>query len=122
MDKLSKQQVQAAKLVMDKLGSDWTKTVYYLEDFKTPIKIEDPNEDGIFFAESCYVVDIKSSSHRYQICWQGPKLIGESRFEGSNLFFRVELDERMSGSSYFPKLVNWGPRYGKNKIPIWTPI
>ena len=77
MDKLSKQQVQAAKLVMDKLGSDWTKTVYYLEDFKTPIKIEDPNEDGIFFAESCYVVDIKSSSHRYQICWQGPKLIGE---------------------------------------------
>jgi hypothetical protein len=47
---------------MDKLGADYTKTVYYLDDnHSTPVKIEDPDEDGKFFAESCYVIDIKSS-------------------------------------------------------------
>ena len=65
IDKMAKQQNKAAQLVMDKLGADFTKTVYWLQDHKTPVKIEDPDEDGKFFAESCYVVDLQSSSHRY---------------------------------------------------------
>ena len=77
IDKMAKNQQKAAKLVLDKLGANWTKTVYFLQDHKTPVKIEDPEEEGKFFAESCYVVDIQSATHRYQICWQGPKLIGE---------------------------------------------
>lgn len=77
VEKLAQQQNKAANLVLEKLGKDYTKTVYWLKDFKEPIKIEDPEEDGKFFAESCYIVDLKSSTHRYQINWQGPKLIGE---------------------------------------------
>ena len=83
IDKMATQQNKAATLVMDKLGKDYTKTVYFLKDHKEPVEITDPLEDGKFFAESCYVVDIKSSSHRYQICWQGPKLIGDQHADTS---------------------------------------
>merc|ERR1712060_585916 len=79
IEKLAQTQNKAAEMVLDKLGKNYTKTVYWLKDHKEPVKIEDPEEDGKFFAESCYVVDIKSSSHRYQICWQGPKLVGNQQ-------------------------------------------
>ena len=57
---------KAAQLTMEKLGANFTKTVYWLDDnFATPVKIEDPEEDGKFFAESCYLIDIQSDTHRY---------------------------------------------------------
>ena len=31
MDELAKKKVTAAKIVLDKLGANWTKTVYYLD-------------------------------------------------------------------------------------------
>jgi len=64
---------------MDKLGKDYTRKVYYLKDDKVPEEITDPREEGKFFAESTYVVDINSSTHRYMICWMGRKLAGDER-------------------------------------------
>jgi gelsolin len=77
MGKVATTQAKAAQIMLDKLGANYTKTVYFLEDNKTPIKIEDPEEEGKFFAESSYVVDLQSNTHRYQLCWQGKKLTSE---------------------------------------------
>lgn len=64
--------------MFEKLGKDYTKTVYVLEDnYTKPVRITDPGEDGKFFAESCYVIDIKGTGHRYLICWMGNNLIGD---------------------------------------------
>ena len=65
MDELAKKKVQAAKIVLDKLGANWTKTVYWLDNEYQPQKIDDPAEEGKFFAETNYVIDIKSDTHRY---------------------------------------------------------
>jgi hypothetical protein len=46
--------------MMDKLGKDYTRKVYYLKDEREPVEITDPREEGKFFAESTYVVDINS--------------------------------------------------------------
>mgnify|MGYP007023012477 CR=1 FL=1 len=35
-------------MVLEKLGKDYTKTVYWLKDHKEPVKIDDPEEDGKF--------------------------------------------------------------------------
>jgi len=51
--------------------------VYLLEGLSKPVKIEDPREHGKFFAESVYAVDIKGATHRYIICWQGPRIGGD---------------------------------------------
>lgn len=75
--KISNQQVKAADLLLDKLGTNYTKTVYYLQDHRTPVQITDPAEDGKFFAESVYIIDIKGSKHRYLICWMGARLVGD---------------------------------------------
>jgi hypothetical protein len=69
--------VRAAELMMDKLGSSYTKTVYWLQDNRTPIKITDPAEEGKFFAESVYVIDVQGTGHRYLICWMGLRLTGD---------------------------------------------
>lgn len=59
---------------MDKV----TKKVYYVEsDWKTMTEITDPRENGKFFAESCYVVYLKSPTHEYLINWMGPKVLNE---------------------------------------------
>jgi hypothetical protein len=63
--------------VFDKLGKDYTRTVYWLKDNRVPVQITDPAEEGKFFAESVYVIDIKGSGHRYLICWIGGHLVGE---------------------------------------------
>ena len=63
--------------MLDKLGQNYTKTVYHLEGLKNPVKIEDEFEQQMFFANDCYVVDLHSNSHRYLLCWIGKKLIGE---------------------------------------------
>lgn len=44
--------------MLDQIGKDYTITVYHLEDLKRPVKVEDPREFGVFFAESVYAVDI----------------------------------------------------------------
>lgn len=75
--KISQQKVRAAELMFEKLGSHFTKTVYWLEDGRTPVQITDPAEVGKFFAESVYVIDIQGSNHRYLICWMGAKLSGD---------------------------------------------
>lgn len=58
ISKISDQKVRAAELMLEKLGSDYTKTVYWLQDGRTPVKITDPAEEGKFFAESVYVIDV----------------------------------------------------------------
>ena len=88
LGKVATTQAKAAQIMLDKLGANYTKTVYFLEDHKTPIKIEDPEEDGKFFAESTYVVDLQSNTHRYQLCWQGKKLTSE---ENSHTLEAMEI-------------------------------
>lgn len=41
------------------------------------MQVTDPAEDGKFFAESVYIIDIKGSNHRYLICWMGARLVGD---------------------------------------------
>jgi len=64
-------------LLFDKLGSNYTKTVYWLKDARTPVRITDPAEVGKFFAESVYVIDVKGTDHRYFITWMGQRLTSE---------------------------------------------
>jgi hypothetical protein len=77
ISKVANQHLKAASLMLTQLGKDYTVTVYLLEGLTKPVKIEDPREHGKFFAEGVYVVDVQSQSHRYLICWCGPKLGGD---------------------------------------------
>jgi hypothetical protein len=50
--------------MFDKLGNNFTMKVYFVEaDFHTLTEITDPREHGKFFAESCYVIHLKSNTH-----------------------------------------------------------
>lgn len=72
ISELANKQLKAASLLMDQLGSNYTVTVYRAnDDFKSATKIEDPYEAGKFFRDNCYVIDVKSASHRYNIIWDG---------------------------------------------------
>lgn len=67
--------------MFDKLGplDQVQKTVYFVEsDFHTLTAITDPREHGKFFAESCYVIHLKSPSHQYFINWLGPRTLSEN--------------------------------------------
>ena len=59
--------------MFDKLGDNFIMKVYFVEaDYHTMTEITDPREHGKFFAESCYVIQLKSASHQYFINWIGP--------------------------------------------------
>lgn len=63
MSELSRQAAKAKELMFDKLGpmAQVTKKVYVVgADFHELTEITDPRENGKFFAESCYVVYLKS--------------------------------------------------------------
>lgn len=102
VSKLANKHMEAAKLVMDKLGSDFTVNVYVLEDnLMKPVKIEDPAEHGKFFADNVYVVDVQGKEHRYMIVWQGPKLGGDDfarTAEAMDILCNHELGSDMSRS------------------------
>lgn len=70
--------LQAAALAMEQLGKDFTVTTYILEDgYSNAVKIEGPMEQGRFYKDEVYVVDVQGKEHRYMICWMGPKLTGK---------------------------------------------
>ncbi len=77
ISKITNLHVKAASPALEALGSNYTIDIYFLENLTKPVKVDDPNEFGKFFNEATYVVDVKSSSHRYMICWQGPNLSSE---------------------------------------------
>lgn len=75
------QQVKAKELALEKLGpmANVTKKVFHVgDDWKTMTEVTDPRENGKFFAESCYVVHLKSSQHEYFINWMGPRMLTEN--------------------------------------------
>ena len=75
---LANKQLKAASLLMDQLGANWTATVYRVnDDFKAATMIADDYEKGKFFRENCYIVDVKSSQHRYSIIWDGFSMPGD---------------------------------------------
>jgi len=77
MAALAAQQMKAKALMFDKLGplDGVTKTVYVVnDDLHSLTEITDPRESGIFFAESCYVLYLKSAKHEYFINWLGPRM------------------------------------------------
>jgi hypothetical protein len=67
IDGVAEKHVKAKQLAFEKLGTNYTKTVYYLDNFENPVKIEDPREHGKFFAESNYIIDIEGAKYRYII-------------------------------------------------------
>jgi len=72
---------KAKELMFDKLGplDQVTKTVYFVEeDWHTLTPITDDREQGKFFAESCYVIHLKSNTHQYFINWLGPRTLSEN--------------------------------------------
>ena len=78
MSAVAAQQVKAKQLMFDKLGpiEQVQKTVYFVEsDYYTLTPITDPRENGKFFAESCYVIHLKSPTHQYFINWLGPRTL-----------------------------------------------
>ena len=80
MSELTQQQVKAKQLMFDKLGpiDRVEKKVYVVEnDWTTLTPITDPREEGLFFAESCYVIHLKSAQHEYHINWLGPRVMSE---------------------------------------------
>jgi hypothetical protein len=54
--------VKAAKLVLDKLGDNYSVDVYWLKNCEELVKIDDTGaEFGLFFNKECYVIDACSS-------------------------------------------------------------
>ena len=78
ISKVAAQQVRAKQLLFEKMGDLVSKKVYVLEDLSNPVEITDPAEQGKFFAESNYIVQIKGTKHQYIIKWFGPKASIES--------------------------------------------
>lgn len=79
MSAIAEQQVKAKALLMDKLGpmEKVVKSVYaFSPDLKSLEEITDPREDGKFFAETHYVLRLKSPQHEYFIHWLGAKVVG----------------------------------------------
>lgn len=77
MSEIAAQQMKAKQLMFDKLGplDGVTKTVYVVnDDLLSLTKLEDPRENGIFFAETCYVVHLKSNKHEFFLNWLGPRM------------------------------------------------
>jgi len=65
--------------MFDKLGplEGVTKTVYWVhDDLAFMTEITDAREEGIFFAETNYVIRLKSNKHEYFINWLGPRCTG----------------------------------------------
>lgn len=53
--------------------------MYFVEaDWHTLTEVTDPREHGKFFAESCYVIHLKSNTHQYFINWLGPRTLSEN--------------------------------------------
>ena len=56
---VANQHLEASKLMMEQLGKDYTVTVYQLiDDCKNVVKVENPKEYGLFFADEVYCVDV----------------------------------------------------------------
>lgn len=83
--------MEAAKLMMDKLGSNYTVTIYHLQDgLKKSVKVDNPKEFGVFFDEEVYCVDINSQQHRYMIIWHGPVPAGGDSAKISETLNKLE--------------------------------
>jgi hypothetical protein len=64
MSAVATAQAKAKELMFDQLGplDQVTMKVYYVEaDYRSLTEITDPREAGKFFAESCYVIYLKST-------------------------------------------------------------
>lgn len=75
MAAMASQVAKAKALMFEKLGdlSQVEKKVYFVEsDWTTLTEITDPNEEGKFFAESCYVISLISPKWKFFITWVGP--------------------------------------------------
>jgi len=56
-------QKKAAELLFDKLGSNYTRTIYFVNHNDWTYEQVNPEEEGYFWAESVYLIDIKSETH-----------------------------------------------------------
>ena len=62
-----------------------TMKVYIVgEDWSTLTEITDPREKGFFFAESCYIIHLKSYSYQFFINWIGPNPVNVDRAKMSD--------------------------------------
>ena len=81
MSAVAETQAKAKQLMFDKLGpmdQVTMKTFLVGPDYHELIELTDPREHGKFFAESCYVIWIKSPTHQYFINWLGPRTTAEN--------------------------------------------
>lgn len=59
ISQIANKHLEAAKLMLDKLGDKYDLAVYHIQDgYKTYEKVDNANEIGIFFEDETYVVDI----------------------------------------------------------------
>lgn len=99
---MAAQQVKAKELMLEKLGplENAVKKVFHVgDDWKTMTEVTDPRENGKFFAESCYVVHLKSPTHEYFINWMGPKVLTENMAKmntGMDALTNFELTNKMT--------------------------
>jgi len=63
--------------LFDKLGSNYTRTIYAVDDSNWTYEQVTPEEEGYFWAESVYLIDIKSETHQYLVMWMGKRVEGE---------------------------------------------
>mmetsp|Transcript_65419 Transcript_65419/g.90412 ORF Transcript_65419/g.90412 Transcript_65419/m.90412 type:complete len:135 (-) Transcript_65419:1020-1424(-) len=78
-------QKKAAELLFDKLGSNYTRTIYFVNHNDWTYEQVTPEEEGYFWAESVYLVDIKSETHQYLIKWMGRRVEGDENAKFNDL-------------------------------------
>lgn len=97
---LAQQESKAKDMVLDKLGADYTKSLYLLGGNLSEPQLlgEGENIPKVLFQDSVYCLDLNSSQHRYQICWAGKRLAGidvARASEGMNAICGGELSSHM---------------------------
>ena len=97
MEKVANQHMEAAKLMMDKLGNDYDLTIYHLQDdCRKAVPLDNKKEYGIFFAEEFYVLDFKGKNHRYMVVWKGPGYHGDQNIHARSAMNDLEGGELSS--------------------------
>lgn len=99
ISKIANQHMEAAKLMMDKLGNNYTLDIYHLQDGLHNAVLIDKHEHGYFFNEESYIIDFKGPEHRYMITWKGPVFVNQEHAVCSETMNKLEGNELSSNTT-----------------------
>ena len=127
IEKMANKQKEAAKQLFDKL-QNYSKTMYHVQN-GTPVVL-DQSEQGHFFADDLYIVDLQGSKHRYVLMWMGPKLDPDqysetskfmdmvTNYENSNAITRNRVRRGAEDESLLSLFPQGFVTYNGSRVPV----